>query len=288
MIDVTIPRELVYREFEEEPGACPRCGGPLESHTATYLVVTKRGKKEADSFFMGNDMGWFCARCPTVVINPAEVSEYLLYGKPGWDTGTEFVVAGIVDLDAVPEEKRTMRLGGDDNPIPLVKFTSVTHEAAPPETSGLSRDVVSQLAAPVRDREGGSFEERYEDILQNIEFGIVQVYRSHPEMTDWEALSAVEALARVYNAEAKGREITPPSLVPLAEEVYGSVKMMCEWRLGRENPFQDEGAPVDLPVDAVSLDEIVACLKRVRKSINRWTRKGGRQGYLAFVSQFVA
>ena len=41
-------------------------------------------------------------------------------------------------------------------------------------------------------------------------------------------------------------------------------------------------------VESISLDEIVACLKRVRKSINRWTRTGGRQGYLTFVSQFVA
>ena len=288
MIDVCIPRELVYREFEEHPGPCPRCGGPLQSHTATYLVATMRGKKDADSFFIGNDMGWFCARCPTVVINPEEVSKFLLYGKPGWDTGTEFAVLGIVDLNAIPEEKRNVLLGEDENPIPLVRFTSVTREAAPRRTTGPSRAVASRPAAPVRDRDGGRFEERYEDVLQNIEFGIVQVYRSHPKMTDWEALSAVEALVRVYNAEAKGREITPPSLVPLAEEVYGSVKMMCEWRLGRETPFQDEGAPVDLPVELVSLDEIVACLKRVRKSINRWSRDAGRQGYLTFVSQFIA
>jgi len=29
--------------------------------------------KVTDSFFVGNDMGWFCARCPTLVINPEEV-----------------------------------------------------------------------------------------------------------------------------------------------------------------------------------------------------------------------
>lgn len=31
------------------------------------------------------------------------------------------------------------------------------------------------------------FEKRYEDVLQNIEFGIIRVFRDNPEMTDWEA-----------------------------------------------------------------------------------------------------
>ena len=43
-----------------------------------------------------------------------------------------------------------------------------------------------------------------------------------------------------------------------------------------------EPAPEPVPVV-----EIVSCLKRVRKSINRWSREAGRQGYLTFVSQFI-
>ena len=132
------------------------------------------------------------------------------------------------------------------------------------------------------------FEERYEDILQNIEFGIVQVYREHPEMTNWDVLAAVEALLRTYRAEAKGRQPAPPSLAPLAQEVYDSVKVMCEWRLGREMPFlSEEGEPVELSPEPITLDELGACLKRVRKSINFWNREGGRQGYLTFVSRFI-
>jgi len=132
------------------------------------------------------------------------------------------------------------------------------------------------------------FEEQYEDVLQNIEFGIVQVYREHPEVTNWEVMAAVEALLRTYRAEAKGRQATSSSLDPLAQEIYDSVKMMCEWRLGREMPFMDEeGESVELSPEPITLDELVACLKRVRKSINFWNREGGRQGYLTFVSQFI-
>jgi len=92
--------------------------------------------------------------------------------------------------------------------------------------------------------------------LQNIEFGIVRVYLDNPELTDWDALTAIEALIRFYQVEAKGRRTAPPSLSPLAEEVYDSVKPMCQWRLGRETPFLDED--------------------------------GKPQGYLAFVERFIA
>ena len=34
----------------------------------------------------------------------------------------EFTVVGIVDLDAIPDDKKGTPIGGDDNPIPLVKF----------------------------------------------------------------------------------------------------------------------------------------------------------------------
>jgi len=69
-----------------------------------------------------------------------------------------------------------------------------------------------------------SFEKRYLDVLQNLEFGIVQVARRHPEMSDWEALVAVEALMQVYRAEAAGREAHPSKLDPLAEE-WGEVSL---------------------------------------------------------------
>jgi hypothetical protein len=229
MIDFAIPRECVYRQFEGQPGLCPRCGGPLQSHTATYLVNTRSGRKSADSFFIGNDMGWFCARCPTVVINPDEVSEYLMHSLPHWNVGAEFVVLGIVDLDAIPEQKRNLPLGCDDNPIPLVAFTHIVQEEAfrsPSRSPGISS---SRRVSPAR---GRGFEERYEDVLQNIEFGVLRVYRDHPELTDWDALHAVEALLRVYQAEVKNRQAVLSPLTPLAQKVYDSVKPMCEWRLG--------------------------------------------------------
>jgi hypothetical protein len=279
LIDITIPRECIYQEFEDQPGPCPRCGGPLEQSRQTYLVVTQHGEEAADNFMIGGDIGWFCARCPTVVINPEEVDKFLMHPLPHWDIGEEFTLVGIVNLDAIPEDKRDLPLGDDDNPIPVVEFTNISHD----------KEQTPLVVLPGIERGDPSlpFEERYEDVLQNIEFGIVRVYHDHPEMTDWEALSAIEALLRTYQTEAKGRQAASLSLNPLAEEVYDLVETMCEWRLGREKLYDKEGEPAEIPVEPVTLDEIIACLKRVRKSINHWSREGGRRGYLTFVSQFI-
>jgi len=130
-----------------------------------------------------------------------------------------------------------------------------------------------------------TFEEEHEDVLQNIEAALVGVYREHPEMVDWEALQAIESLARDYQAEAQGRAVTPRALTGACAEAAQAVRAVCDWRLGR-NPLTDEHGHV-LDVPPMSVDEIVACLKRIRKAIQRWNKEGGRQGSFKFVSQFI-
>lgn len=62
---------------------------------------------------------------------------------------------------------------------------------------------------------------------------------------------------------------------------------MCELRLGRGDHFEAaDGEVIKLP--EITLLEIIACLKRIRKSVERWTKRGGRQGYLNFVNEFIA
>lgn len=121
-IDLSVPRVCIYREFEREPGPCPRCGGTLHQEDELYAIATRRGRRMTDTFMLSGDFGWFCEDCPTVVIDPAKVAEMLSFSKPGWDTGEAFAVLGLVDLSAVPEEKSHLPLGDEDNPLPLVKF----------------------------------------------------------------------------------------------------------------------------------------------------------------------
>ena len=61
---------------------------------------------------------------------------------------------------------------------------------------------------------------------------------------------------------------------------------MCEFDLGRQSLEMLDGDGEDLTMtspSAKSIDEIVACLKRIRKSIDMWTRECGRRGYCDFI-----
>jgi hypothetical protein len=48
-------------------------------------------------------------------------------------------------------------------------------------------------------------EEEYQDVLQNIEFAIVQVYREDRTLLDSDVLESLEALQRYYQAQARQR-----------------------------------------------------------------------------------
>jgi len=48
-------------------------------------------------------------------------------------------------------------------------------------------------------------EDEYRDVLQNVEFAIVDTYRDHPGMSDYAVMRALEALIDVYAAEGIGR-----------------------------------------------------------------------------------
>jgi hypothetical protein len=76
-------------------------------------------------------------------------------------------------------------------------------------------------------------EEEELDILQNLEFAIVQVYRADRSLLDLDVKDAIDALIRHYHAEEELH--TPPVLRVGAKagQVFTSVQGICEWRLGR-------------------------------------------------------
>src|SRR5258707_8210510 len=79
------------------------------------------------------------------------------------------------------------------------------------------------------------FEDRYGDVLQNIEFAIVSVYREHPDLADFNVDRVLEGLIRVYMAEERQRLAPTLRLNELDQPVFERVREMCEWRLGRSD-----------------------------------------------------
>ncbi len=123
--------------------------------------------------------------------------------------------------------------------------------------------------------------EEYEDVLQNLEFPIASAYRDNPQLIDSEVRRALEAVIEHYRAEYADRPPRNKHLSNIEQQLSDSVIQMCEWRLGRTE------IPTSSPEFHKTPEELQKCLKRVIKSIDRWGRVGGRQGYLHYMSQFI-
>ena len=131
-------------------------------------------------------------------------------------------------------------------------------------------------------------EEEYLDVFQNIEAGIVAVYRKDPELTNWDVENALDVLIRQYQAEWRGKKVREVHLsTERKRDVYDLVHSFCEWHLGRASLSTKDGDDFPLPVEPLSLEEIAAILKRIRKSVRFWHKKAGRRGYLEYIDQFI-
>lgn len=103
--------------------SCPECRGRLRSDSHTYLMGVRRGG-ETQLLMAGNDAGYFCAKCPVVVLDKSVFEEFAALAMRS-SRNVEFAVLGIVDLDAVPKDKRHLPFDEVTNPVPVVKFTNL-------------------------------------------------------------------------------------------------------------------------------------------------------------------
>ncbi len=132
------------------------------------------------------------------------------------------------------------------------------------------------------------FEDQYMDVLQNIEFALAETYRKYEEMTDYDAEKVITTLMKTYQSGDHEREDPPPLLrTEWQKRAYTFVKDMCDMRLSGDMSFEKDGRPVAFEMKPLEIDEIIACLKRVRKSIKMWNKKLGQRGYFHFMGDFV-
>ena len=97
-------------------------------------------------------------------------------------------------------------------------------------------------------------------------------------------MRALDALIDVYRAESRGH-IPKPFHLPEVESIIAQrVQEMCEFRLGRK---ELTGGIRATATEIKTAAEIVSCLRKIRKSVDRWNRQGGKQGYLKFIDEYV-
>lgn len=129
-----------------------------------------------------------------------------------------------------------------------------------------------------------SIEDKYLDILQNIEFAIVEMADERSDVSDYSVIRALDALIGLYRAESRGHTQKPVTLDDPEWEVFETVKIVCEWRMGRKETPNLTQIPME---EAKTVDDILTCLRKIRRSVDKWNRRGGPEGYLNFVSQYV-
>ena len=117
------PRKMYWSDAARGTRLCPDCHARLVPEPQTYLLVVRHGKS-LDSRLVGSDGGYFCPACPVVVLDRRQFNEYLKM-DPALSAGSSYVVPGLLDLSAVPEDKKDSPFDEVDNPLPLVMFSNL-------------------------------------------------------------------------------------------------------------------------------------------------------------------
>ncbi|RME41975.1 MAG: hypothetical protein D6791_18895 [Chloroflexi bacterium] len=131
-----------------------------------------------------------------------------------------------------------------------------------------------------------AFEDEYLSALMSLESAIMQAYNEHPDLSDFDVERALEATITHYVAQIRNTKPRPIRLNPKAAKLAERLQLVGELLLG-EAPLTTEGGEELNLGETLDTQELVACLKRIRKSVRFWTKQGGRQGYLNYVADFL-
>ncbi|MBE8168153.1 MAG: hypothetical protein HAW66_07285 [Shewanella sp.] len=118
-----------------------------------------------------------------------------------------------------------------------------------------------------------NFEEAFELELQAIETSIISVYRNDRNTFDTQVERALNSVMTELKSQLKNSPIKSLDLSGADLALYDAISNSCKLLLNKEL--------------AISIDDLIKCLKVLRKSVQRWNKKFGRQGYLNFVANFV-
>lgn len=117
--NLSIPRRRYYSD-ECKLNICPECGSDLIEENCTILLRAKSDTDEGE--FITNLSGsHFCNKCPVVVFDSDKVELAAKLGIRG-DQNLRYIIGGIIDLDSIPDNKKHLEIGCDENPVPLVRF----------------------------------------------------------------------------------------------------------------------------------------------------------------------
>nr|MBI1231810.1 hypothetical protein [Cytophagales bacterium] len=121
-------------------------------------------------------------------------------------------------------------------------------------------------------------QEKYIFILEDIEASVIKYYRKYPELTDHGVARIYEALGDHFSAISLNRPPKNFDLADLEKRILKSIVRICSALI--------EETPPD-GMEPITPEIILLCLKTMKKSLQKWTKRYGRHGYLNFISNFI-
>ncbi|OGF48305.1 MAG: hypothetical protein A2452_12345 [Candidatus Firestonebacteria bacterium RIFOXYC2_FULL_39_67] len=125
-------------------------------------------------------------------------------------------------------------------------------------------------------------EDKYIDVLANLETNIVKKYKENSEITDYDVIRVVEIVIEIFNAEKAGRQPRSYSLSERESCIFDCVYAISGWSLGRAKLEEKR----DVNPNIKTVDEVVYCLKKIKKSAEKHSQSRGKHGYLDFITNF--
>jgi len=119
--------------------------------------------------------------------------------------------------------------------------------------------------------------DEYSDVLENIEFMILEARRAYPDLTDKEVESALDCLVRTYDTKEKGIIYEFKSESPRVQLVIDKVNAILEYRMSGQDTW----------LRLINPREAILCLHFILDSVYfHISRKKGEATYLDFIGQF--
>lgn len=131
-----------------------------------------------------------------------------------------------------------------------------------------------------------SFEDEYYSVLLSIESAVAEVYKTNPQLLDFNVDKALNGAVRTLNNQKRDRK--PPTLKLKGDEqlMYDRFLSVVAMYSGESEFTTEDGQAIELEdFQTYSIDELIACFKRIQRSIKLMSDQG-RQGYLDFIKQF--
>lgn len=114
-------------------------------------------------------------------------------------------------------------------------------------------------------------------MLRALELTIRDTYQHKPDLTDHNVRKVLDSHINVLQAEIKDRKPREVRLSAVERELHRALKQVVWLFLGR-----DPATPSPQPV---TREEMLACLKRIQRSVDQMSKQG-RQGYVHFIDSF--